>query len=301
MNHNRAVFNIGPNEIVAETIQGNYLVVPGFNVDVGIGIIRDGVIEPWTTNIVGHILKPGDEYINVGANFGYYTALGAQLVGRTGKVYAIEANPHVFIYLVKSMYWSGYPDVISAYHLAAWSIDDEEMTIVFDPQYIGGGGIHPNVSVPTQELQECFWDGDKASVLSTGDGMFKPIGFFSSATVKTKRIDSIIPDGANIKLLQMDIEGAEVEAIFGAKQLISNNKVLDIIIEWDSRRVDQRAMECIHFLAGCGYSFFKIEVDNFQGLNSTPIIRRLNIDMLDQTGHCELLVTRNPSFHATII
>ena len=51
---------------------GGWMVVPAFNVDVAIGVVRDGMIEPWTTRLVQELLRPGQTYINAGANFGYY-------------------------------------------------------------------------------------------------------------------------------------------------------------------------------------------------------------------------------------
>lgn len=38
-------------------------------------------------------LRPGDTYIDVGANVGYFSLLAAQLVGEKGRVVAIEASP----------------------------------------------------------------------------------------------------------------------------------------------------------------------------------------------------------------
>ena len=110
---------LGPGEILAITLRGLHMVVPSWNLDVGPGIIRDGVIEPWTNEVLLSVLREGDCFVNVGANFGYYSLLGAQRVGRLGSVYAIEANPYVFLYLVKSAFWSGFPHVIRMFNAAA--------------------------------------------------------------------------------------------------------------------------------------------------------------------------------------
>ncbi len=52
-----------------------------------------GLFEPNLTYFTRSVLKPGDIFIDVGANIGYYTILAAAQVGPTGKVYAIEASP----------------------------------------------------------------------------------------------------------------------------------------------------------------------------------------------------------------
>jgi FkbM family methyltransferase len=52
-----------------------------------------GLFEPNLTYFARSVLKPGDIFIDVGANIGYYTILAAAQVGPAGKVYAIEASP----------------------------------------------------------------------------------------------------------------------------------------------------------------------------------------------------------------
>lgn len=52
-----------------------------------------GVWEPNLTHWLSRTLNPGDTFIDVGANIGYYTALAARLVGAEGHVAAIEPAP----------------------------------------------------------------------------------------------------------------------------------------------------------------------------------------------------------------
>ncbi|MFC9601976.1 FkbM family methyltransferase [Streptomyces niveus] len=52
-----------------------------------------GVWEPHMTRWLQARLLPGDTFIDVGANIGYYSVLAAQLVGDGGRVVAIEASP----------------------------------------------------------------------------------------------------------------------------------------------------------------------------------------------------------------
>ncbi len=48
--------------------------------------------EP-TTHLLERILRPGDRFLDIGANIGYFTVFGAMLVGGAGRVHAFEANP----------------------------------------------------------------------------------------------------------------------------------------------------------------------------------------------------------------
>lgn len=58
------------------------------------GVIRDtGQWEPHITALLRRILGEGSLFVDVGANVGYFTVLGAQLVGSTGRVIAFEPAP----------------------------------------------------------------------------------------------------------------------------------------------------------------------------------------------------------------
>jgi FkbM family methyltransferase len=52
-----------------------------------------GVWEPHLTHWLQQRLKPGDVFIDAGANIGYYSVLASKLVGPSGGVVAIEASP----------------------------------------------------------------------------------------------------------------------------------------------------------------------------------------------------------------
>ncbi|MFE2447389.1 FkbM family methyltransferase [Streptomyces sp. NPDC059426] len=51
-----------------------------------------GVWEPHMTRWLQRRLEPGDVFVDVGANIGYYSVLASRLVGAGGKVVAIEAS-----------------------------------------------------------------------------------------------------------------------------------------------------------------------------------------------------------------
>jgi FkbM family methyltransferase len=52
--------------------------------------------EPFVTRFVLDTLRPGDTFIDVGANIGYYSLLASRLVGVNGRVYSIEGSPSIF-------------------------------------------------------------------------------------------------------------------------------------------------------------------------------------------------------------
>lgn len=61
----------------------------------GMMVYLFGVWEPNLSTFLQRRLAPGETFIDVGANSGWFTALGAHLVGPTGKVVSIEASPTI--------------------------------------------------------------------------------------------------------------------------------------------------------------------------------------------------------------
>jgi hypothetical protein len=55
-----------------------------------------GIYEAGTLNIISQCLNEGDIFIDVGANIGLMTLLGARRVGPSGGVYAFEPAPATF-------------------------------------------------------------------------------------------------------------------------------------------------------------------------------------------------------------
>ncbi len=55
-----------------------------------------GIWEPHLTRWIQSRLRPGDVFVDVGANVGYFTLLASRLVGPGGGVVAIEASPEIF-------------------------------------------------------------------------------------------------------------------------------------------------------------------------------------------------------------
>lgn len=76
-------------------------VLPGFRYAgntmdlLGLMVYLFGVWEPNLSTFLQRRLGPGDTFVDVGANSGWFTAMGAHLVGPTGKVVGVEASPAI--------------------------------------------------------------------------------------------------------------------------------------------------------------------------------------------------------------
>jgi FkbM family methyltransferase len=234
---------LGDHKLLVRATWGGLMVIPTFNVDVVIGLVRDGVIEPWTTRLVQELLREGQVAINIGANFGYYPCLAGHIVGPSGKMIAVEANPHLIPFLMNTCCWSGLIDRVAIYHRAAWSRDGETLEFQFAPAYIGGGSAmrlwnvdHSQLTfVP--KLEDAMWDAD---IAYRSAGLNGRIGIGHDKRVKfsvtTATLDAICADIPEAHRLHMDIEGAEAHTLAGAHKLIERSPHLRIIFEWSAYR-----------------------------------------------------------------
>ncbi len=89
-------------------VQGSKMFLdPGDSLNLSI----NGVYGELDTQIIREQIKEGDIVIDVGANIGYYTLIFAQLVGKTGKVFAFEPEPKNFEILKKNIEINNYGNV----------------------------------------------------------------------------------------------------------------------------------------------------------------------------------------------
>jgi FkbM family methyltransferase len=77
-----------------------------------------GIWEPYETSLVLTLLRPGDVFIDVGANLGYYSVVAASVVGAQGAVFAFEPDPHNCRLLRANVELNGLEDRISVVEAA---------------------------------------------------------------------------------------------------------------------------------------------------------------------------------------
>lgn len=169
------------------------------------------------------VVRPGDVGIDVGANWGLHTLYLSQLVGCRGLVIAAEPNPSVFAELEWHA-WANHRSNVRTYPVA---ISDAE-----------GQALFRCDSGPSQG---CLLDDGLPAASRSGD--------FS---VPTRTLDSIVKElnVKRLKLVKIDVEGAEERVLRGATHILRCFMPYLIVDLHVSR---ERRQSMLEVLASFGY------------------------------------------------
>ena len=78
--------------LVFKHVHGLKMFLDRTNEEVSAVSLGSGHYEPEETEFLQSVLRPGDTFIDVGANVGYFTLLGARAVGTEGQVLGFEPD-----------------------------------------------------------------------------------------------------------------------------------------------------------------------------------------------------------------
>ena len=81
-------------------------------------IREHGIWERYETSLVLNLLQPGDVFVDVGANIGYFSVLAASRVGAGGSVIAFEPDPENYRLLCANAELNGLAHSITAVNAA---------------------------------------------------------------------------------------------------------------------------------------------------------------------------------------
>jgi FkbM family methyltransferase len=190
-----------------EKWKGTFTAPGGARLNLDLGTYPDccmavGLYELDTARVLARILKPGDHFVDCGANIGYFTLMAARLVGPTGRVDAFEPDPVNRARLEEHLRMNGSPSSVTV-QAVALSDQDGWATL-----------YHPS---------DAARNHGEAS-------LFAPAGVKAdSYTVPLARLDRLV--SAAPRLVKMDIEGAELAAIGGMTELLKGERPPELIVE----------------------------------------------------------------------
>jgi FkbM family methyltransferase len=198
---------------------------------VSMACLRDDY-EPIETTFIKDCLKSGDTFIDIGANIGWHTINAAYKVGKSGHVYAFEPRNLSRKLLQRSIIDNNFGERVT---VSSNGIGKNIETVILkwathgvNP---GGATIDPTINL----------DGH------------------STQTIELIELDSI--DFKKIKLIKIDIEGAEFLAMQGAVNTLKKHRpiILSEIIKGQIDRVSGGdEIQYLDFMKMQGYTCFSL-------------------------------------------
>jgi FkbM family methyltransferase len=226
-----------------------------------------GVWEPNITALFYSLLRPGDVMVDVGANIGYFTMLAAQIVGPAGRVHAVEPSPSTRLRLEANLRLNSLSNV-SVLPCAAWH-EPGRARFYTDPHNRGGSSLRElHAEVQTDE-------------------------------VELVRLDDALPaaEAARIRLIKIDIEGAEYHALQGLARILETNKQLTVISEVEENKLaelNSSAAQLIAFLEQFGFHPYTVPNDYTAEFYFSPRIAENLVPLHDTpTAPCYVIFKRD--------
>lgn len=208
----------------------------------GIFILREKYESPLT--YLDRFLKPGQVFIDGGANFGIYTVAASKIVDDSGLVLSFEPSVESFPVLERNVEINQFHNV----KLFKSALSSEE----------GTSRLYHIDNAPNSYSLNSD---------SKSDTTFEE--------VTTKTLDDImLREGIEkIDFLKLDVEGAEEEVLRGASSVLIQSKP-KVLFEMGSRNSSNIAGDpqgAWNYLQQFGYNFFKIQNNGeLLKLNSAP-------------------------------
>lgn len=199
-------------------------------------IYRYNYYEEDLTRTLLHLLKPGENFFDVGAHFGYASLLAAELVGPHGKVVAFEPTPRTRMVLTENLRNYACARVEP---FAGWDHEDE-----IEMQDFG--------------LFRSAWNSfTMPRAPGTQSHKFRNVTRYRA---KTTSIDSYVEkSGVSPSFIKIDAESAESAILNGSRNTLRSSKPIISLEVGDYDIPDvPRSRELISYMLDEGYSPFEM-------------------------------------------
>lgn len=202
--------------------------------------------EPHIVRLFIKILRKGDAFLDLGANIGYFSMIASNQIGEDGYVYSFEPNPQTLAKLKRNI-----------------TLNKKRNLIVYD-------------KAVSDQQGEIYFNIPIATIKNSGRASIRPIEeSYSSIKVQTVVLDELINEFKPLRLIKMDIEGAEALALHGMINIIERDRPFLIMELSDAylKQLGSSADAVIAFLKKLSYTIYiageEIEaIDNTVALNN---------------------------------
>ena len=193
-------------------------------------------VLPWREQAISSLLKrtlkPGDVFIDAGANIGVYTVLASHLVGPEGEVISIEMMPDTADRLESNIRMNQLGNVRVVRNALSDTAGQTLVATVHEGKY-GQATIVPD---PAQAAA-C-----------------------AQITVQTTTLDAVAGDMPFVRLMKIDLEGAELAALRGGSVLLQHLSAV-VYESWGWNRAVAEPVD--ELLGQCGFALRQLDGNNW--------------------------------------
>lgn len=217
---------LGVRRRVVQTSHGRFFLDPASSF--GFTLEFEGTYEPSMTHAVNTLLQPGDVFLDIGANEGYFSILAASRVGSTGRVFAIEPQTRLQAVLTRNIAENNTFQVCVLQRAVSDRCGVASFSLAPDV-HTGSSGI----------FNTARYRNPTESVLQT------PL----TQLLHILQID-------RIRLVKIDVEGFEYEVVLGSPEAFRRGVFDHIALEMHPSILARRKKppsDVTDFLATCGY------------------------------------------------
>ncbi|HLK06209.1 MAG TPA: FkbM family methyltransferase [Candidatus Acidoferrum sp.] len=207
--------------------------------------ILNGAFEEDEVGFVQRLLRPGQTVLDVGAHHGFYSLLFSKCVGPSGKIFAFEPSPGEREKLKFHLKLNSCSNVRVEVNALGSAVDDLDLYVVKGVEDSCNSLRPPAVTDPTEKVRVH---------VSTLDE------FLNSRSL------------TEVDFVKVDIEGAELDFLRGARKIFSLSKRPVFMMEISDVRTGPwgyKAQEILNFLQEKNYLWFEIQESGTLSLADT--------------------------------
>ncbi len=186
-------------------------------------------LEPRTSALFERLLRPGGVCVDVGAHVGYHSLLARHLVGDSGRVYAIEPQPHNCAMLLRNAALNGFDNIVAVAAAA--------------------GASDGWIALKTQSPR------DRSRLTLTGIGVNDGALAFVVPVISLAWLFKT-QDIKRADVLKIDVEGYEIEALQGMGDSLA--AVENLIVEVLPGAPSERSLAIADALQDGGFQLFDV-------------------------------------------